>query len=78
MKSYSYMNESAEVFVTPMVDKFEDDGPWPYRVAIAPLTPLLPSWEVVVMETSGFGAASEAMHEYKKRHKMNLSTVWGL
>lgn len=74
----TFRNDSAEVTVHPMVDKFDGDGPWPYRVTIAPESPLLPSWKGTVIETCGFGAASEAMHSYKKKHKMNLSTIWYL
>ena len=74
----TFRNDSAEVTVLPMVDKFDGEGPWPYRVTIAPENPLLPSWKGTVIETCGFGAASEAMHSYKKKHKMNLSTIWYL
>ena len=74
----TFRNDSAEVRVRPLVDKFEGEGPWPYRVTIAPDSPLLPSWEGTVKDTCGFGAASEAMDAYKRAHGMNLSTIWSL
>ena len=74
----TYRNDSAEVTVRPLLDKFEGEGPWPYRVAIAPDSPLLPSWEGTVMDTFGFGAASEAWDSYKGANHMNPSTVWSL
>ena len=39
----TFRNDSADVTVRPMVDKFEGEGPWPYSVTIAPDNPLLPS-----------------------------------
>ena len=65
----TFRNDSADVTVRPMVDKFEGEGPWPYSVTTGVGT---------VLDTCGFGAASEAMHSYKKKHKLNLSTIWYL
>ena len=76
--AYIIRNDTAEVRVRPLVQKFEGDGPWPYRVTIVPDSPLLPCWEGTILEGCGFGAASEAMHAYKKHHHLNLSTIWYL
>lgn len=74
----TFRNDSAEVKVFPMVDEFEGEGPWPFRVTIAPENPLLPSWKGTVKETFAFAAADEAMDLYKKKYKMNPSTIWYL
>ena len=74
----TFRNDIAEVIVRPLVEEFDGEGPWPYRVAIAPDNPLLPSWKGTVTEICGFLAASEAMDSYKKKHKLNPSTIWYL